>query len=124
MNIISKIYNIFSDLILIIRVYFLYSKYEKYTMVPVKYFVFNIVLAYRFRKISGDIVEREVWRVGMIAGISEIISCKKAFLFDSFEGLPVAKSIDGLKAREWQNNPGGQYYYNNCTAEKITLMLL
>ena len=39
-------------------------------------------------------------------------------LFDSFEGLPPAKPVDGPAALSWQSDKQGSYYYNNCTASR------
>lgn len=44
-------------------------------------------------------MECGVWRGGMIASISEILgNNREYYLFDSFEGLPQAKEIDGIAA--------------------------
>jgi O-methyltransferase len=41
------------------------------------------------------------------------------FLFDSFQGLPPAKEIDGQAAIAWQTKVDSPTYYNNCTASEI-----
>ena len=75
-------------------------------------------LASMSKGIPGDVVECGVWRGGIIAGIAELIGgSKKFFLFDSFEGLPDAKDIDGVDAIKWQQNTGGDNYYNNASAD-------
>ena len=68
--------------------------------------------------VNGDIVECGVWRGGMSAGIASLLGNKhKYYLFDSFEGLPEAKNIDGQAAIAWQNNKNSDEYYDNCKAE-------
>jgi O-methyltransferase len=97
----------------------LYLKYESFTMVPEDSFVSNIELCSKFRDIKGDYVECGVWRGGMSAAISEILPMnKRIHLFDSFEGLPMAKEIDGEDAIKWQQNTSSPHYYNNCSAEE------
>ena len=60
----------------------------------------NIDLARRVQDIPGDVVECGVWRGGMVAGIASVLSGQNRtyHLFDSFEGLPEAKDIDGNAA--------------------------
>ena len=95
-----------------------YMKYKDYTMIDEKTYNNNLKIAEKAKNISGDIVECGVWRGGMIAGIAELLGTKsKYFLYDSFEGLPEAKEIDGTSAKEWQNNSEGEHYYDNCKAE-------
>ena len=95
-----------------------YFKNKKYTMIDKKTYINNLKIAEKAKKIDGDIVECGVWRGGMIAGIAELIGAKsKYFLYDSFEGLPEAKEIDGQSALNWQNDVGGEHYYDNCKAE-------
>lgn len=97
----------------------LYSKYKSFTMVPEEVFVSNLELCDKFREINGDYVECGVWRGGMSAAISELLqSTKTRHLFDSFEGLPPAKEIDGKEALKWQENKNSPYYFDNCTAEE------
>lgn len=95
----------------------LYDKYKEYTMVYKSNFIDNLILVKRFFNINGVVVECGVWKGGMIASISEYVKPKKAFLFDSFEGLPDAKFIDGNEAKSWQNNTDGANYFDNCTAD-------
>jgi O-methyltransferase len=79
----------------------------------------NLELASSINKVSGVIVECGVWRGGMIAGIADVLGGnRRYYLFDSFQGLPPVKEIDGAAARAWQadiNSPG---YHNNCTASE------
>jgi O-methyltransferase len=68
-------------------------------------------------KLEGCVVECGVWRGGMIAGLATLLGQHRDyFLFDSFEGLPPAKQIDGESALLWQANTGGDGYLDNCSA--------
>jgi O-methyltransferase len=95
----------------------LYNKYKDYTMVYRSTFIDNLILAKKFFNSEGVFVECGVWKGGMAASISEYIKPKKAFLFDSFEGLPSAKPIDGVEAKIWQDNTSGPNYFDNCYAD-------
>jgi len=94
-----------------------YLRYKEYTMISEKTYVDNLRLASRFSGINGCVVECGVWRGGMIAGIAETVPGRKYYLFDSFEGLPPAKSVDGDAALKWQGDTGGPSFYDNCRAE-------
>lgn len=96
----------------------LYTKYSLFTMVPKDLFIDNLLLAKKFSHVPGEIVECGVWKGGMIAGISEIVGGKIANLFDSYQGLPKVKEIDGESAKYWQNNPDGAFFYDNCSADE------
>ncbi|HNP06966.1 MAG TPA: TylF/MycF/NovP-related O-methyltransferase [Cyclobacteriaceae bacterium] len=99
--------------------YSIYKKYRDFTMIPEDLFIANLDLCNKFLAIEGDIVECGVWRGGMVAGISELTGPnKKIHLFDSFEGLPKAKDIDGKAALDWQKNTTSMTYYDNCTADE------
>jgi O-methyltransferase len=96
----------------------IYTKYKEFTMIPEGIYIKNLKLAEELKNQTGDVVECGVWRGGMIAGISEILGKEHHYyLYDSFEGLPAAKEIDGKTALEWQNNKEGAYYHDNCKAE-------
>ena len=94
-----------------------YEKYKYYTMISRKKYIANIELAYSFGRIDGCFVECGTWRGGMSAGMAEIFPEKLFYLFDSFEGLPEVKEIDGEAAVHWQNNPQSDTFYDNCKAE-------
>ncbi|MDJ1482393.1 TylF/MycF/NovP-related O-methyltransferase [Cytophagaceae bacterium YF14B1] len=97
----------------------LYQKYRNYTMIPEKEFLDNLELCYSYRNIPGAIVECGVWRGGMIAAIAETVGKDRTYyLFDSFEGLPEVKEIDGKAAQKWQANKESPGYYDNCKAEE------
>ena len=97
----------------------LFSKYSEYTMIPEDFFINNLSLCKAFLEKKGDIVECGVWRGGIIAAISELAKGdRRVHLFDSFEGLPPAKGIDGEAALNWQNDTNSATYYDNCTANE------
>lgn len=96
----------------------LMEKYRDYTMVPPQTFQLNLSIAEKIKITQGSIVECGVWRGGMIAAIAEVLGKEREyFLFDSFEGLPEAKEIDGKRAIKWQNDKESPYYYDNAKAE-------
>jgi len=95
-----------------------FLKYADMTMIPADSYIDNLLLAEKFKAVDGDVAECGVWRGGMSAGLAEILGTKrKYFLFDSFEGLPIVKEIDGHEAKAWQDNTTSPYYYDNCKAE-------
>jgi O-methyltransferase len=95
----------------------LYGKYREFTMAPGKYFWRNLLIVDEHRHVEGCVVECGVWRGGMSAGIAEVLGPEREyFLFDSFEGLPPAKTIDGEKAKAWQQDTQSPSYYDNCRA--------
>lgn len=96
----------------------LFEKYRSFTMINEASYLANLQIARKSSKIQGDVVECGVWRGGMIAGIAELLGKEKKYhLYDSFEGLPEAKEIDGKGAIDWQKNTAGDYYFDNCKAE-------
>lgn len=92
-------------------------------MIPPSVFVDNLELCEKYSKVSGCVVECGVWKGGMSAAMAEVFQgFKKSFLFDSFQGLPPAKEIDGaspdgLSAIEWQKNTDSPFYFDNCSAD-------
>ena len=96
-----------------------FRKYRDFTMVPEDVYIGNLQLVAKVRDILGDIVECGTWRGGMIAGIADALGPARHYrLFDSYEGMPAAKEIDGEAARAWQENTSGPYYHNNCSASE------
>lgn len=98
-----------------------YKSFADFTMIPEDVYVDNLLLIDDFinESITGDVVECGVWRGGMTAGIATMIGKgRKYYLFDSFEGLPEAKNIDGDSAIAWQNDVTSPNYYDNCAAEE------
>ena len=97
----------------------LFKKYHEFTMIPEQLFISNLELCNHFKTLDGDFVECGVWRGGMSAAVGEILDKSKAVhLFDSFEGLPPAKEIDGKEAIAWQKDVSAPGYFNNCSAEE------
>jgi hypothetical protein len=81
----------------------IYKKYRDFTMIPEGGFVQNLRLVESVRHISGCVVECGVWRGGMSAAMALLLGPDRTYyLFDSFEGLPPAKAIDGEAANHWQ----------------------
>jgi O-methyltransferase len=97
----------------------IYGQFKDFTMISRETYVDNLVLAQRISGLSGCIIECGVWRGGMSAGLAKVLGANRQyFLFDSFEGLPPAKEIDGDAALRWQQNKGSSNYYDNCAAEE------
>jgi O-methyltransferase len=96
----------------------IHKKYLQFTMVKRRDYIDCLKLVSQFKDINGSIIECGVWRGGMIAGIADVMgSNRNYFLFDSFEGLPDAKEIDGQTAIAWQADKTSAGYYDNCKAE-------
>ena len=67
---------------------------------------------------EGAIVECGCWKGGMACGLLEIAGDFRDFhFFDSFEGLPPAKPIDGQSAIDWQHDTDADNYYDNNRAD-------
>jgi O-methyltransferase len=96
----------------------LFKKYKEFTMIPEQSFISNLELINHYKYLDGSYVECGVWRGGMSAAIAEIVKNKTIHLFDSFQGLPPAKDIDGKEALEWQQDVKSPGYFNNCAAEE------
>ena len=97
----------------------IYQRFRKFTMVSPTTYVRNLVVAEKIKHVNGSVVECGVWRGGMIAGIAKLLGDdREYYLFDSFEGLPPAKEIDGAAARNWQSDIQAINYYGNCKAGK------
>src|ERR1051325_2332442 len=97
----------------------IYEKYKQYTMIPRSSYISNLRLAQTIVSVPGCVVECGVWRGGMIAGIAEVLGPERQYnLFDSFQGLPPAKEIDGLAALPWQSDTASPIYYDNCMAPR------
>jgi hypothetical protein len=86
-------------------------------MIPAHVYISNLDITRRASDIEGCVVECGVWRGGMIAGMADLLGPgRRYFLFDSFEGLPPAREIDGQRAIAWQANKHGPSYHDNCSA--------
>jgi O-methyltransferase len=96
-----------------------FRKYRDFTMIPENIYVGNLHLSATLKHIPGDIVECGTWRGGMMAGIADVLGPARHYrLYDSFEGLPPAKEIDGEAALAWQRNTSNPAYYDNCRASE------
>src|SRR5437868_2412691 len=91
----------------------IWQRYRHYTMIPRDLYVENLRLAERLAPVEGCVVECGVWRGGMSAGLADVLPGRIHYLFDSFEGLPKAKEIDGPGALVWQANTTAPNYFNN-----------
>lgn len=96
----------------------IYEKYRDFTMIPSDVYALNLAVCQQEAPDRGCIVECGVWRGGMAAGICEVLPGRRVYLFDSFEGLPPAKDIDGEAALDWQSRKGESTYFDNCRAEQ------
>lgn len=95
----------------------IYEQFRDFTMISAENYIDNLRLAERTRDIEGCVIECGVWRGGMIAGIATVLGAERDYyLFDSFEGLPPAREIDGDAALQWQRNTAGPNYHDNCSA--------
>jgi len=95
----------------------IYDRFRDYTMVSRCLYETNLQLAASIQHLPGCVIECGVWRGGMVAGLATVLgSSRTYFLFDSFEGLPPAKAIDGAAALDWQANTTSPGYHDNCTA--------
>lgn len=99
----------------------LFEKYRDHTMIRRTRYVENLVLmslALDDPALDGlGVVECGTWKGGMSAGMIEVGGPERDyFFFDSFEGLPPAKEIDGQSAIKWQSQSESPAYYDNCSA--------
>ena len=118
MNQLKKNILLFITLIRNPAAYLIFRKMKSFTMLSPYSYMKNLLLARRFKKTGGAVVECGTWRGGMIAGIAMMLGGgRDYFLFDSFEGLPQAKEIDGQQAIDWQQDTSSEKHYDNCRAE-------
>lgn len=95
----------------------IFTRYQSFTMVNRKAYLMNLRLVKSVADVPGCVVECGVWRGGMIAGMVEVLGPDRRYvLFDSFQGLPKPKEIDGPAALEWQANTSSPLYFDNCSA--------
>src|ERR1700691_2837846 len=71
------------------------EKYREFTMIPQIAYISNLLLCCDKAPKEGCIVEAGLWRGGMSAAMADTLPGRLHYLFDSFEGLPPAKEIDG-----------------------------
>jgi O-methyltransferase len=93
-------------------------KYRSYTMGSPQTVTQTLNLCRTARSVEGDIVECGVWRGGMSAAMAEVLPSRTSILFDSFEGLPAAKTIDGSSALAYQRDVTSPRYRDNCRASE------
>src|SRR6266480_2286319 len=94
-----------------------FSRFKNDTVIRFNDYCANLRLANRFTHLPGAIVECGTWKGGMIAGLACLFGAKRNYyLFDSFEGLPPAKEIDGESALRWQADKKSPRYFDNCRA--------
>ena len=99
----------------------IFRKFRNFTMIPRVSYTANLRLAATVRNVSGDIVECGTWRGGMIAGIADVLGPNRNYrLFDSYEGMPPAKEIDGPLALAWERQQGIATlgYHNHARASE------
>jgi O-methyltransferase len=97
----------------------IFEEFGNFTMISRSLYAENLRVARMYAgEIGGNVVECGVWRGGMSAGLARVLGKnRKYYLFDSFEGLPAAKDIDGADAIQWQGDTKSVSYYDNCKAE-------
>lgn len=97
----------------------IHHRFRNYTMVPKATYLLNLHLIDIFRGLEGSVVECGTWRGGMIAGVAKALGNRREYyLYDSFEGLPPAKDVDGDAAKAWQRDGDSPYYHDNCKANE------
>jgi O-methyltransferase len=99
----------------------LFNKYRARTMIRMKAYIENLAImriALRNPNLTaGAIIECGTWKGGMAAGMIETGGInRRYYFFDSFEGLPTAKDIDGQNAKQWQADVTSPACYDNCTS--------
>ena len=92
---------------------FIYRQLQSFTMADEPTFVDNLHVAQRARELPGCIVECGVWKGGMMAGLASFFGDRLCYLFDTFNGIPLAQPIDGEAALAWQKDTRSPLYYNN-----------
>lgn len=96
-----------------------YDLFRDFTMVPEATYIKNLELIHKFGNVDGCIVECGTWKGGMIAGVAKMFgNNRKYHLFDSFEGLPEAETVDGDRAIEYQKQIDSPDYHNNCKVDE------
>lgn len=101
----------------------IWRRYAAATMIPKQVYLDNLRLlataCSNAKLADGEFVECGTWRGGMSGAMLELGGPSRRYsFFDSFAGLPQASPVDGEAALEWQANPGGDTYYDNCTATR------
>ena len=99
------------------------EKVRPFTMVPAESLIdlSRVARAALTYGIPGAFVECGVWRGGSSFMMAETLKRagargRKVWLFDSYEGLPAPKEIDGAKTFEYARNTDSPWYHDNCSA--------
>src|SRR5947209_14025471 len=95
-----------------------FKRYAEFTMIWRGAYMENLLACKQYAPATGCVVECGVWRGGMSAGIADTLPGRLHYLFDSFEGLPPAKEIDGVSAIQWQADVHSPDYLDNCSASE------
>lgn len=97
----------------------IHQTFADYTMIPEPVFLDNLALVKEHLAIEGDFVECGVWKGGMSGACAVLLGKDRQYhLYDSFEGLPEVKEIDGAAAKAWQTDTDSTSYLDNCSAEQ------
>jgi O-methyltransferase len=96
----------------------IYRRYSDATMIPEPAFIANLEIVRTFLRRpelqGGAIVECGTWKGGMSAALMEIGGDTREYhFFDSFQGLPPAKEIDGPRAIAMQQDKSHPLYLDN-----------
>jgi len=96
----------------------LVEKFQSLSMVRSERFMENLMLTQFFSsKVPADVVECGTWKGGMACAMMGVCGDNTQFhFFDSFEGLPDPKPIDGEAAKE-ENRKKSPKYFANCLAD-------
>ena len=100
----------------------IFLKYRDRSMIPFRQFVDNLaivasVVDLRSPNGRGSIVECGTWQGGMAGALIELCGRRRKYcFFDSFEGLPPAKGLDGRRAIAWQADTSSKANYDNCSS--------
>jgi hypothetical protein len=96
----------------------LWEQFCAYTMLAQARFIDNLAVIQHFgTRLDGAFVECGTWRGGMAAAMIALGGPGRSYhFFDSFEGLPPARAIDGADALAWQEDTLSPAYHDNCRA--------
>jgi O-methyltransferase len=101
----------------------IWAHYRDRSMIPAKIFLDNLGIVGSRVDLSqsGAVVECGTWQGGMSAALVEFCGHDRRYcFFDSFQGMPPAKEIDGAAALSWQADVDSPYYRDNCRSSRAT----